>query len=542
MTPLIAFVLLLGLLAGAGALMTPAWQVEPYQGRVRPQTSDTSIASSMGPTAPEGSYRTRESDIKVQLAPAVTIHAIVREPVGAPAGRPACLFIHGAGTGSAGKVYGDLASAMASAGITTLVPDKRLDTYTDFHRNYAAMADDYGRSLKVLRSWPGVDPAKTGLYAESEGTWVSSIMTARDPSLTFTILTSPPVYPGRDQMAMAVSSYLDIIGAPAGVRADIPKLLGMNFAPLGLQYADFDALPYWSKLTQPTLINFGVNDASMPVEQGARQILDQARQAGNRNVTVRYYPANHQMRVGSRLAKASLPLESHYTRNLEDWINAVAQGTKADGWTTPQLAGAQPQQTYAAPQHTSPGLVTSIGALAVLLATGPVLLLAALVGSLTLALASAIRRRKSQQTSPPRFGRGVAALLWAQAIASLLLLAAVLGYIAIIGAHALRLEALTTTQVRLWTGLKALALVTTALSALLPARAIKAWMTRRAPAGSRAEAIQAGAFHARPQATSAAKGRPALARGWGHWIVLTLAWLGALACLLVLAFWGAYTF
>ena len=31
--------------------------------------------------------------------------------------------------------YGDIANAMASAGITTLVPDKRLDNYSALHRH-----------------------------------------------------------------------------------------------------------------------------------------------------------------------------------------------------------------------------------------------------------------------------------------------------------------------------------------------------------------------------------------------------------------------
>ena len=71
---------------------------------------------------------------------------------------------------------------MASAGIVTLVPAKRNDNYTVLHRDYPRFAREYGRSLDVLRGRIGVDPAKTGIYAESEGTWIvhdSNLETAR---------------------------------------------------------------------------------------------------------------------------------------------------------------------------------------------------------------------------------------------------------------------------------------------------------------------------------------------------------------------------
>ncbi|RBP99775.1 alpha/beta hydrolase family protein [Bifidobacterium xylocopae] len=536
---LAAFAVLLCALTGVGYLMTPPWKVEPYHGHLRPATADTAIVSKLGPTVPQGSYRVKESGIKVRLSPDVSVHAIVREPVDAPTGRPACLFIHGAGTGSAANVYGDLAQALASAGITTLVPDKRLDTYTTFHRDYAAMADDYGKSLKILRSWPGVDPAKTGLYAESEGSWVSSVMTGRDPSLAFSILTSPPVYPGRDQMAMAASTYLYSIGAPDGIRSDVTKLLGMDFAPLGLEYADFDALAQWNRLIQPTLINFGVDDPSMPIEQGAQEVMDRARAAGNRNVTVRYYPTNHQMRVGSRLAKAGLPLEPHYTRNLEDWINAVAAGTKTGDWSTPQVAGSRPDQLYAAPNATSPGLVSSLGVLIGLLAAGPALLLLAALGALVLLLARTTRRhRQRNRDKDPRFASGVSPCLWAGAVGGLLLLGGTLGYVTVVVVHALGLNPLSRVQNSLWIALKVLALLLTLVCAIMPGHVLLARLSRHS---SRSDAILAGAGHVRPQSASPLDPEPILARGWGHWLVLILAWAGTLACLLSLAFWGLFS-
>lgn len=206
-----------------------------------------------------------------------------------PADRPACLFLHGSGTGKSSEAFGDVANAMASAGITTLVPDKRLDNYTMLHRDYVSSAHDYAKSLEILRKWPGVSRSETGIYAESEGTWIATVLTQQHPDLAFAILTSPPVVSGRQQMTLAATNYLTAAGAPDAVKQLIPRITSLGTQRMGLAYADFDAAKYRRSLTMPLLINYGVKDTAMPVEQGARLLIKAANQAGNTNVTLRYY-------------------------------------------------------------------------------------------------------------------------------------------------------------------------------------------------------------------------------------------------------------
>lgn len=188
---------------------------------------------------------------------------------------------------------------MATAGITTLVPDKRLDNYSMLSRDYVSSANDYAKSLRVLRSWPGVDAAKTGIYAESEGTWIATVLTHEHPDLAFAILTSSPVVSGRQQMAMAATSCLKATGAPDAIIHIIPKLTSLSVDNVGPNYADFDAAYYRRSLTMPLLINYGTQDTAMPIEQGARLLTRAANAAGNHNVTLRYYNANHQMRTAA---------------------------------------------------------------------------------------------------------------------------------------------------------------------------------------------------------------------------------------------------
>lgn len=366
--------------ATLGWAMMPQWNTRPYTKHIVIASADTTITPAHANIPHEGRYRTRETRLSIKTGDGVTLPAVLREPVGAPGPRPACLFIHGSGTSGA-EDFGDIANAMASAGIVTLVPAKRNDNYTVLHRDYPRFAREYGRSLDVLRGRIGVDPAKTGIYAESEGTWIATILTSKRQDIAFAVLTSAPVFNGREQMAMAVSAYTHEAGAPKPVVKDMAKLMSLDYAPFDLAYADFDADRYLKSLTMPVLVNYGTYDTAMPIEQGAQRIIATANKSGNENVTVRYFAGNHQMRAGEGLFTPNLPLAEGYTQALENWVNGVTAGTKADGWATPQVAGATPHQRFAASQRTRSGIVGSLGVLAGLMVAGPVLIvMAAILG------------------------------------------------------------------------------------------------------------------------------------------------------------------
>ena len=374
-------IVMIALFAGLGIAMEPKWSVKPLSMHLQVTERSTAIKARGITTPQEGTYQVRQTRLRLPISGGKTVNAILREPENAPSGRAACVFVHGAGTGKAEEVYADLANALASAGITTLVQDKRLDNYTPLRRDYDSSAEDYLAGLNLLRAQQGVDARKVGLYAESEGTWIASVMTHKDRHIAFQVLTSAPVYSGRQQIAMAATEYLNIIGAPGGVVDIIPRLLSLNFAPIGLEYADFNTAEYRDTLTMPLLVNYGTIDPAMPIEQGAQRIIATANKSGNENVTVRYFAGNHQMRAGEGLFTPNLPLAEGYTQALANWVNGVTAGTKADGWATPQVAGATPHQRFAAPQRTRSGIVGSLGVLAGLMVAGPVLIvMAAILG------------------------------------------------------------------------------------------------------------------------------------------------------------------
>lgn len=318
-------------LAVLGALMGPQWAPVPMTDPLLVQASSTAI-----PGAVEtGPYKVRTSVVEVELDGG-TVEAQVLMPVGVAGDVPGVVFVHGAGTGAFTDAFVDQARALAQAGVATLVPNKRLDTYTLRHRDYVTMADDYLRSFDVLRGLDGVDPDRVGVYAESEGAWIAPVMAVDQPDIAFLVLVSAPVVPPRQQAAFAVDSYLRNTQVPQQVFRAIPRAVGMSLPGGGFEYADFDVAPYQRQLTQPVLVAYGTADASMPMVQGAEQIIRDVAIAGNTAYTVRYYRgADHGIRVDGVVAPTFL-------RDLTGWV----QGLPGTGSAWPRIAGDQPTQLY----------------------------------------------------------------------------------------------------------------------------------------------------------------------------------------------------
>lgn len=327
-TILVAIVL--GLVSGVAG---PRWHPKPLTSNLEIQ-STTTVIGGITPTKPVGTYQTTQAIVDVLLGASEKVRARIIAPVGAPAGQPAVLFIHGAGTGKFAEAFIDLSKDLATAGIVTMVPDKRLDTYTAYNRDYSLMAQDYLASLDVLRKWPGVDGTKVGLYAESEGCWIAPIMAAHNPNVAFMALVSAPVVSPRTQAAFAVNNYLRNTRVPVELFRAIPRLVGLQFPSLGFEYVAFNVRPYQRFASQPIFMAYGTKDLSMPLVQGAQWVIADAAQAGSPGVTVRYYEgANHGINIDRHIAPG-LP------RDLARWIQLSA----TEPYLWPHIAGGKPVQ------------------------------------------------------------------------------------------------------------------------------------------------------------------------------------------------------
>lgn len=351
-----------------GVVAGPGWDPVPMTETIEVATPDTRVGGAQG-TDPVGTYEVVRSVVTVDLV-GHEVEAQLSEPVGADGLRPAVVFVHGAGTGRFDEAFRAQAEALASAGVVTMVPNKRLDTYTTRDRDYTAMANDYLRSLEVLRGLPGVDPERVGVYGESEGSWIVPVMAADNAAVDFVVLVAAPVVPPRQQAAFAVDSYLRNTGVPEDLLTVIPRVVGMDFPGGGFAYASFDVQPFQQRMRQPTFLAYGTGDAAMPTVQGALQLMRDLEAAGNPALTVRYYDgADHGIKVDRTLVP-------EFARDLATWI----QGLPGTATAAPQVAGAEPYQRFAAdpverPRWYAEGdlLVAGLAAAMLALVVGPVL-------------------------------------------------------------------------------------------------------------------------------------------------------------------------
>lgn len=326
-------------LAGLGAIAGPRFSPRPVTDAPVLETSDTAIGSD-AVTTPVGTYEVHSEFRSIEVAEGVTVTARIRTPIGAPDGLPAVVFLHGAGTADY-LGFPQQAEALASAGIVTVVPDKRMDTYTLTHRDYVASAADYHVSVDVAQELPGVDPDRVGIYAESEGAYIAPVMAAEYDDVAFVALVSAPVVPGRQQGAYAATTYLQNTGVPDSVFRAIPRAAGSEI-PFGwFGYADFDPQPYQQRMTQPLFIAYGTGDASMPAAEGTVQLFTDLAVAGNDQVTARFYDgANHGLKMGGIYG----PLADGFADDLARWINGLPETARA----APHVAGATPNQPISA--------------------------------------------------------------------------------------------------------------------------------------------------------------------------------------------------
>ncbi|WP_448072363.1 alpha/beta hydrolase family protein [Georgenia yuyongxinii] len=329
----IVVVLLLGLV---GSVAGPGWNPQPLGHTIVPESSSTRIGSD-ALTPPVGTFEVTREVVDITVDDGVTIKATIASPVGARGERPAVLFMHGAGTATH-RNFAEMTTDLASAGIVTLVPDKRSDTYTTRDRDYVAMAEDYLVSWEVLRGWPGVDPDRVGVYGESEGAMSAPIAAVEAQDVAFVVLVSAPVLPIREQGALAADTYLRDVGVSDRILRAIPRLVGAQFPGGGFDYFDFDVSPYQRRLTQPVLMVYGTADGSVPIVQGAVQLLEDLEVAGNEQYTIRYYEgANHGIKIGGALAPG-------FTEDLARWVQGLPQTAVAE----PRIAGGQPVQQFRA--------------------------------------------------------------------------------------------------------------------------------------------------------------------------------------------------
>jgi dienelactone hydrolase len=488
----------------------------PFTDHIRPAATSTEIGGTeAGVTAGRvhapGTFEVQDTVVTVQLD-GYEVSALLREPVGAGDDLPGMVFVHGAGTGKWTDAFTAQAEQIASAGVVTLVPDKRLDTYTLWHRDYETMAEDYLRSVDFLRDVDGVDPENVGVYAESEGTWIAPVMQAKDPRISFTVLASAPVVAPRWQAAFAVDNYLRNTGVPSQVFRAIPRAVGIQLPSGMLDYADFDITPWLERQTAPVLVLYGTGDISMPIEQGTRQIIaDTAMAGGVAPVTVRFYAeADH----GLRIDGVVMP---DVSRDVAAWVQGQPETATAD----PRIAGAEPQQLFYASSFPRPRWWGN-GDIIIGAVLGGVGLL--LVGPLVWSVTSLVRRLRATARGLPesgparhRLAPGIRMLLLGIALSSVATVVALVVYLMAVARLALNYEQDGIVVQGGWIGVRLLGVAIAVVFALFIGRLRDVRAARQAGDSDAVVAV-----------------------GWPAHLTLWAVLVGSASLILWLAYWGVY--
>lgn len=261
--------------------------------------------------APEGAPYTSE-DVEVRTAGGFVLAGTLTMPMGAKGSVPAFVTITGSGLQDRDAalpmvkgyaLYRQVADTLARHGVAVLRMDDRGfgasggiaagATTVDF-------ADDIRAGLAWLRQHRGIDARRLGLIGHSEGGIIAPMIAASDTSLRGIVIMAGPAWTGRRVVEWQNAYVLATSAQVAPSQRDSLLTASMRIADAAMQrdawgrfFASYDPLPTARRVKAPVLVLHGETDQQVTVAQ-AGELAAALRAGGNRDVTVRTFPAtNH---------------------------------------------------------------------------------------------------------------------------------------------------------------------------------------------------------------------------------------------------------
>ncbi|MFI6303728.1 alpha/beta hydrolase family protein [Amycolatopsis thailandensis] len=293
----------------------------------------------------------------------VTLRGTVVAPEGGgPA--PGIVMVHGSGEHDRDD-YRAEAEAFAKAGIATLIYDKRTEGYSLFERDYSVLADDALAAVQALRSRPGVDPARVGVWGLSEGGWVAPLAASKSKDVAFAVTVGANgVSPDRQQ-SWAFETYLRH-GGVTGSMVDMVASTNMRtLAGAGaFPEAGYDPVPVLEKVRQPVLGLWGEQDRLTPPGEAVRIFRETLERTGNRQYTLKVFPqAQHGLRRTTDGFDKLDGFAPGYLDLVANWVNGPKNGPSAD---PPPVQASQSVALAPLAWYEAPWLQIGVWALALL--------------------------------------------------------------------------------------------------------------------------------------------------------------------------------
>lgn len=259
----------------------------------------------------------------------LTLHGTVLSPAAAKPARPGIVLVHGSGTGTPRTKLMSEAVGFARQGLSVLIYDKRSKGYSLFQRSYSQLADDALGAAATLRSQPGVDPAKVGVWGFSEGGWVAPIAASRSKDIAFVVLVGANSLPPLRQQTWAVAAGLRKAGV-SGPLVDRAELNLYRTLADGGMFPEpyYDPAPTMAAVHQPVLGIWGVHDLLTPPRESPPGFARALEHGGNRNYTFRFFPdADHAAHLTPDGGVTRSPeLAPGYADLVGSWVQDVTAG------------------------------------------------------------------------------------------------------------------------------------------------------------------------------------------------------------------------
>jgi uncharacterized protein len=284
------------------------------------------------------------SDVTFVGAGGVILHGIVVAPRPDGRPRPALVMLEGAGNRGRQELQPG-AEAFARRGVITLIYDKRKVGYSVLRRDYGLLADDAIAAVALLATRRDVDPARLGLWAQSEGAYVAPLACRRSSAIKFMITVGAVGVTPAVQTAWGYEQFL----RHAGVGSALPHTLKITalrtMISAGLfPEAHFDPIPAWQQVRQPVLAEWGEFDRVALARESSTAIEDALRRGGNTRYTMRFINGvRHNLHLTADDGFDRIPsLPADYGAYERHWMDDFAQ-------TEPSRLGTPPVTETAPP-------------------------------------------------------------------------------------------------------------------------------------------------------------------------------------------------
>jgi uncharacterized protein len=239
------------------------------------------------------------------------------------------------------RLFRQVADTLSRVGVAVLrLDDRGLGASTgDFATSTTAdFADDIRAGLAYLRSRPDIDGARLALIGHSEGGIIAPMVAATDPALRAIVTFGGP---GEKmiEMSMAQNRWAadhDPKLSPAQRDSLMVVARAMlapekQTSPMIKFWMSYDPAPAARQVKAATLILQGETDRQVPA-QNAEKLAALIRSGGNKDVTVRIFPATDHL----FLADSTGDFMDFYAHVKSNKVSAAILGTMAD-WLVVKL-------------------------------------------------------------------------------------------------------------------------------------------------------------------------------------------------------------